>query len=681
MANWWDDAQTISPPPKQWWEDAYAHNPNPTASDLATDVGASIGSGLARGAVEGVMAPLTLNSLAQQGMSGAARFVVDTGRQLVGLPPRTAEERAAIEAAQTSGIQNTVNAAQEAVRGGMDSVLYAPRTDAGQVAQAVSEFVPAGAVGPGGVASRLLRYGVAPGVGSTVAGHYAEGTPYEPAARIAGGIAGGGVGHMARSPASHADNVMGRAAQGVTEIQFAEAQRLIRDAAARGITLTPAEAIQQVSGGGSRLGEIQRLVESSAEGGARMAPVMARRPGEIEAAGRGVIDQIGPRSQTPSAQGQQLQSAADDVLTQARQQNNAVAQPYYDALRGERIPAVPATGMGPSADYARLAANPSYQMALRDLRNDPELAPLIGNLPDDSIAVVNEVVKRLDTGVQTARGTAMVPGDNQLAMMRQQAREAADQTATQVSPNYRTARDIVRTGNEQIIEPLRAGPVGQIASTPDVTSQVGAIMPRNPLPGSERETRQALQELMTASPEAARGVVRQGIEMPFNAATANGPGNIPAQYGGARFARDMQGNPQRYANVQEAIDTAAGPLVREDFDRLMDVYSATGYRQHPGSKTAFNQQEMEAIKTSGIPGLVRTAVNPFAGVREKIANARLSSQMERLVEALLAGESSIPRIAEMARRAGGSPARDALVRAVLTTGVATDPRLAIAATP
>lgn len=67
--------------------------------------------------------------------------------------------------------------------------LYEPQTTPGKYAETIASFLPAG-LAPGGIAARLARI-MAPGVASEAAGEATAGTPYEPVARLAGGVAGG----------------------------------------------------------------------------------------------------------------------------------------------------------------------------------------------------------------------------------------------------------------------------------------------------------------------------------------------------------------------------------------------------------------------------------------------------------------------------------------------------------
>lgn len=68
--------------------------------------------------------------------------------------------------------------------------LPKPQTDTEKFLHSAAGFLPAAAVGPGGVARRVLTQAVVPGVASEAAGQLAEGTGYEPLARVAGALGG-----------------------------------------------------------------------------------------------------------------------------------------------------------------------------------------------------------------------------------------------------------------------------------------------------------------------------------------------------------------------------------------------------------------------------------------------------------------------------------------------------------
>ncbi len=70
---------------------------------------------------------------------------------------------------------------------------YQPQTGLEKTLHTTASFAPAALVGPGGITRRIATQVVAPGLASEAAGQLAEGTGYEPVARVAGAL-GGAVG-------------------------------------------------------------------------------------------------------------------------------------------------------------------------------------------------------------------------------------------------------------------------------------------------------------------------------------------------------------------------------------------------------------------------------------------------------------------------------------------------------
>jgi hypothetical protein len=154
----------------------------------------------------------------------------------------------------------------ETIRQGLGRDYYQPQTVAGEYSRTVGEFLP-GALAPGSALARGASVAV-PAFTSETAGQIARGmsggerdTNAENFARLLGGLGGGFAVGGASAVRGGADISLRNAAEGVTPQNLQLATALRRDAQAMGIDLTNAEAIQQVTGGGSGLGRLQRVVE------------------------------------------------------------------------------------------------------------------------------------------------------------------------------------------------------------------------------------------------------------------------------------------------------------------------------------------------------------------------------------------------------------------------------------
>ncbi|WP_256750514.1 hypothetical protein [Mesorhizobium sp. Mes31] len=343
------------------------------------DMGASFVAGVPRGAIETAMSPITLNRLSND----AAGWVFDKAegpvRSALGMDPATpGPERDHFKDMLFSPITGLVNSALGAVTGKeadvrsgvydaqnkarevMDATLYKPKTTAGKVMGTIGEFVA-----PGGLPSKMAREApnllskvgryaeeslgnvVAPAVTSEVAGQATEGTPYEGMMRFLGALFGNAGAATVRSfKAPEAE--LRRATEGMTDTEWQAAKRLQDNQT--GVKLTGPEAIAQATGGASALPNLLRVVEGSVNGRAKTAPFFAARPGQVDSAVGGVLDQIAPQSGQPSSLGPRAANAAERAIAATPE-----GQELLDAI----------FGAGPRT--TPLQAGQAMQQPLRDV--------------------------------------------------------------------------------------------------------------------------------------------------------------------------------------------------------------------------------------------------------------------------------------------------------------------------
>lgn len=536
-----------------------------------------------------------------------------------------------------------------------DKAKYVPQTTAGKYARAGGQFTP-GAIFPGSTAQRVANV-VAPAAASETAGQLTEGTPLEPWARLAGGIVGGIGAGMITSP-KPTTRLLAEYSSGASDDQLRMAQALREDAARRGITLTQAEAVQQVTNGATNLGTMQRVLEGTRPGAERIGPVMAQRPEQTRNAVMGFADNVAPATDQPSVLATQAQQGAEEVLNQTRQQINAMAEPFYKRLPGQSLP---------DDAYQQLASNPSYVKALEDLKANPELAPLlradpndvrsvfdqfVPPNPDNDLNVVNRVVQQLDQMKEAATPSAVNPqGNHTLAAQRGAVRQLADAMAGKVSPDWRAARDTVAEGRRTILEPLQSGPLGAIASADDLSRQTRALFPNAPAEGAPNETAQALRLLMERQNTPAPGLVRQHVVNTFNEAGQDLQTG-QNQWGGAKWAAQIAGNPEQERTLLAGVDAIGSD--RAEMKGLIEALRATGKRQAPGSMTAYNTEELRNLGRPGTAGqILSTGLNPpgaFRRMGEAFKDWQLSRNADELAQAILASPERATEILMHARK-------------------------------
>lgn len=580
--------------------------------------------------------PGALNpSLPVRALGGAASLAM----QKMGVDPRLARlNAAALVPSDAMAIAPTSGQ----IMGGLtkDKPLYQPQTKAGKYAKTIASFAPA-ALGPGGPVRKAAMV-VVPAVASEAAGQATEGTPYEGAARVAAAIlAGGGVSALGNGGAP--TRLISEASRGATDEQIQAARTLMEQGQEHGVRLTMAEALQQVTEGATGMGRMQRVVEGTKAGNARIAPVMAERPAQVRGAVTGLADQIAAPTNQPSMLGAQAQETAETALDGVRRGINEQAAPHYDRLQRYGLS---------DAVIRPLYEDPAYLQAAQQVRQNPVLGPSLEHLPDGNPAFINEVVKWLDNAAENARPGAMNPqGNNQLAAAYTRAASSARQLMTDFVPDWTQARQTVSQGRAANLEPLQRGPLGAIAATGDVGAQTKALFPTQPLEGAPDETRLAIEMMGGSASDPARGLVRQHLVNTANEAMQQNAGG-PNQWGGAKWAAAIAGNPEQAATLQAGVRAGGGDPTT--LDRLLEVMRATGKRQPPGSMTAYNAKDLEELGKAGVLGeTLRTGLNPpgiFRRAGEFFQNWQTERNADQLARDLLANPADAERILMHARQ-------------------------------
>lgn len=455
--------------------------------------------------------------------------------------------------------------------------LPQPQTTAGKYVGAVASMAPAAAIGPGGIFQRGAQ-AVVPGVASEGAGQAFEGTAAEPWARaLAAIVAGGGTAVASRQgvPERMVSQAMGGA---VDDAVLTQAARLQMEARRQGIELSWPEAIQQITNSGTRLTDLQRVVENSAGGGPIMRDFYADRPAQVDAAARQQFDQIAPQPIIPERLGPRVQQAADADISNVNRYVNDQTRPMYRAAETQTIPA-----------NSPALQDPAFQQAVAELRNNPVLGPRFANLPDNSIGVIDAAQKLMRSRAEALQvpGQGLNPYE---ASVTRQARRNVTNEARNQSPEYDAAVQNQRQLRDEYLNPLEQGPTGRLAGTADVRAQGRALFPSQPAAQSEAGVSRAMRGIRQTDPEAAAGIVRQHLESVFNeAAQRLQSGQNPA--GGAKFSAVAAGNPQQRRNLIAAIRALPnGHVLWRGFNRFLDILEATGKRPATNSMTDFNAQ-------------------------------------------------------------------------------------------
>jgi hypothetical protein len=310
--------------------------------------------------------------------------------------------------------------------------------------------------------------------------------------------------------------------------------------------------------------------------------------------------------------------------------NNA-SDPYYAAASGVRLT---------PQEMAQVRALPGYQTAVDTIRDNPQLARYVQGMPEDSIGFLNEVKKQMDAAREAAAspltGTPNMQVPAGWGADAAAVRDIGVQASRRTPGNpYETALNIQQHGRETYLEPLLAGPLGNMAKK-DLTTKraIDVLFPNSPIPNSANEIEIAVRALAQRNPWAARQLVRAHMEMTFNEAAKDLISGAN-QAGGAKFRAALIGNPQRAANLEAAVRALPnGDQIWPGINRFLDVLQATGQRMHVGSRTSYNDLVSEAMKSGGnVSEILKAATNPMQGLKgfaDKWDRWRLGQNLDEL---------------------------------------------------
>lgn len=528
--------------------------------------------------------------------------------------------------------------------------LHRPQTVAGRIADLTAQTL----VSPGGTVGQKLAMGASAGA----AGEGARLITDNPIAIGVVQLLGGGAASLPwilRSvPAENVHNAI----KGITQADLAKAQALMDDAATRGVKLTGAEAISKVTGKNT-LQDIQRVVESSKQGGPVVQGMMNERPRTVGDAFTKEADQIASMPANPAKTPVRMQQAAEQSITKARQAGNAAAEPSYEVARQQKIS---------SQEWNSATQNPASLKALQAVKSDPIWG--VTAEKEGSIAWLDAAKRWIDDKLKTSS-----PSE---ARIWQKANEELKSVADAASPAYKQARATISQNRQQVVDPMKASPVGDIANMKGLPAesamkaQSDVLMPSAPRALDPMTIRETVKTLSAQDATASRDFVRQNLQAIFDEQAQNLSGGAN-QWGGAKFASQIAGNPRQKDNLQALIESTGGRPAWVGFQNLLDVLEATGKRHAPGSQTAFNQQlagELSAGGLGAIPASIASPQKAMSLIGNAYDNFRFGKNTEEMAR-LLTDPRSVDLMVKLAKEAPGSAKASAIVAQILSANAAT----------
>lgn len=525
---------------------------------------------------------------------------------------------------------------------GLINDAYAPTTAGGKVVDFTTQAITGGGVNPAAVSRNASRGMVKPivrdfaaatlsgagaGVGNVLTENIDTGSQlFNDIIKTVGTVGGGMVPGGAIAARGTGGDRAAAALQGVTKEQLALAKALQDKALSGGVPLTGYEAIQGITGLNPKMQTQQRVAEQSDAAAKTLTPMMQQRPQNNSAMFERTTGGIAPKEQFPDTLAGELQSTAQNAITNARQQGNAAATPFYQATSNNPANKVP------SNTWNMLASDDGVMAALQAVKKDP-YADLQG-APEGSLSWLDQAKKHLDSQIEVASRT----GDNFAAKQMAAARDKIVSAADAAFPDYARARGIVAANMRDNVIPMEQSQVGKLSRSDDFKQQSEALLPNAPADVTPEVVGRTADTIGAQDPKILARFLAQDLRRKFTESNQALQGGEPTG-GGAKFAANVAGNETQQANLIAALKATGQDTV--PFETTLDIFKAQGYKPPVNSATTANAAESSALGTN--------ALDMFMGrLRPKIDNWRNGMATSDLTKALVAPDS-VQRLEELAR--------------------------------
>jgi len=256
----------------------------------------------------------------------------------------------------------------------------------------------------------------------------------------------------------------------------------------------------------------------------------------------------------------------------------------------------------------------------------------------------------------------------QISASNERSAAAVRRAGRRASAPYRQALDQQEAFRGGPLRDMREGPIGRVATATDTGAAGRALLPDSPLPGSAAETGRATRQLVGENANATRNLVRSRLESMYQTAARDLQGG-ESQFAGAAARKKIYGDRQLRRNVRAVLgELPNGAQLSQGFDRLMEVFQATGRRQHIGSQTEFNRMLTSELAGGRVLGEALSGAggrfNPLSAVRERYQQWRLGRNLGDIAR-LITDPRAQNRLLELARMRHGEPRTQLLASQLL----------------
>lgn len=312
---------------------------------------------------------------------------------------------------------------------------------------------------PGSTVKNALIGGLA-GTAGEAGARVSDGSPIgRIAGTLAGGIAGGVGLNLLRTGSTQEQALARAATENLPAGALEKAQAFQAEAAAKGVNLDLVQALESVGVSAPALQTIRNVLTGS-QRGPKVQATLGKQAGQLEMAGDVAIGGLPGAVREEGVAANNLAQAATKRIADAKAERSAAVKALY-AKAGELPPAVRKEFANilndmmtkPGTTAATVAAG---EAALARLKAAPSTgAPMSHALDFDTF---------IGDTVGPYKGTPMTPADPKTLGALKNAAGKMNSTLQQASPELAAAEQRYGQISQDVIDPLKQGPVGQLAT-------------------------------------------------------------------------------------------------------------------------------------------------------------------------------------------------------------------------
>jgi len=459
-----------------------------------------------------------------------------------------------------------------------------------------------------------------------------EGTPLEPYARLAGGVAAplAVAPLIARSPL---EKMYAQTTKNMTPQEIQVASELQKQSFAAGVPTTSFEAMQQAAGGRTTLPAIQRQIEATPASAQTMAQFMGGRGQQTLQ----TLENMFPQTSRERLAGDVQKAAQGEIGARAKQLVEEAA-PAFEAIKAKKIPQSWMTNLEKESAVINEAG--------RAVDNIPVYQDLLKGYDKNSIARVEAMRQYLSDKYDNlaVQAQGKVTGEMKAydAARRNLLKKADDQI-----PAYKEARTEYQKARERIEYPLKETPIPGMAKESELPKQFGELFANKPdsINLTPAKVTQTITALGKKDPELPKEFLNQYMRASLekiNKAATRKEGTI-----GTRFVDTVAQNTTQKANLQTAFKDVYGQDAARGLNMMFNMLEAQGRRLPMGSPTA----EKGMLAQESVSLLGKTLTNPMATLGNIYQSVVYGRDYDRLAKAITSpdGVKTLENIAKSSK--------------------------------